>query len=98
MMKTCLILLLLLMSFTPLLCEPTYKAFSAKGEYGEFNEKMKLGSKPPSCEYRCGACKPCGAVKVPTTSEGNNCGLRAQYTNYEPEGWMCKCGSSFYNP
>ncbi|WOL08181.1 EPIDERMAL PATTERNING FACTOR-like protein 6 isoform X2 [Canna indica] len=53
-----------------------------------------LGSRPPSCDRKCGGCSPCTAIQVPATMNQQ----RTQYANYEPEGWKCKCGSSIYNP
>ncbi|KAG0499289.1 hypothetical protein HPP92_003980 [Vanilla planifolia] len=64
---------------------------------GDDEKWEKLGSRPPSCENRCGGCNPCGAVQVPTTA-GRGDRLRAEYANYEPEGWKCKCGALFFNP
>ncbi|KAF5751254.1 hypothetical protein HS088_TW02G00265 [Tripterygium wilfordii] len=58
------------------------------------NGKRKIGSSPPSCEHKCYGCIPCEAIQVPSTS--NHLGV--QYTNYEPEGWKCKCGPTFYSP
>ncbi|PSS20796.1 MEPFL3 like [Actinidia chinensis var. chinensis] len=54
----------------------------------------RLGSRPPNCEHKCGGCKPCSAIQVPTTTDH----LGVQYANYEPEGWKCKCGTSFFDP
>ncbi|XVE97965.1 hypothetical protein REPUB_Repub03eG0064600 [Reevesia pubescens] len=54
----------------------------------------RLGSRPPNCQRKCGRCTPCIATQIPATSDK----LGIQYTNYEPEGWKCKCGSTFYNP
>ncbi|KAG1335386.1 putative EPIDERMAL PATTERNING FACTOR-like protein 1, partial [Cocos nucifera] len=53
-----------------------------------------LGSRPPNCDHKCGGCEPCAAIQVPTTRDH----FRTQFTNYEPEGWKCKCGSSLFNP
>ncbi|KAF8393604.1 hypothetical protein HHK36_021848 [Tetracentron sinense] len=53
-----------------------------------------LGSLPPNCEHKCGECNPCEAIQVPTTTDR----LGIQYANYEPEGWKCKCGTSFFSP
>ncbi|GLT55958.1 hypothetical protein SLA2020_290370 [Shorea laevis] len=53
----------------------------------------RIGSSPPSCEHKCYGCTPCEAIQVPTTSH-----VGLQYANYEPEGWKCKCGPSFYSP
>ncbi|MQM05145.1 hypothetical protein Taro_037954 [Colocasia esculenta] len=63
-------------------------------EAGELKGISAVGSTPPSCHNRCGGCFPCAAIQVPTTTDR----VGVQYTNYEPEGWKCKCGSSFYNP
>ncbi|KAJ0977468.1 hypothetical protein J5N97_012942 [Dioscorea zingiberensis] len=70
-----------------------------KGGEGERNggggEVEGLGSRPPRCHYKCGSCSPCVAIQVPTT---NGHWSTPEYANYEPEGWKCKCGSSFFNP
>ncbi|KAK8291853.1 hypothetical protein V6Z11_D06G084200 [Gossypium hirsutum] len=54
----------------------------------------RIGSMPPNCQRKCGGCTPCIATQIPATSKE----LRTQYTNYEPEGWKCKCHSTFFNP
>ncbi|QCE13528.1 hypothetical protein DEO72_LG11g521 [Vigna unguiculata] len=54
----------------------------------------RLGSTPPRCEHKCGGCIPCDPIQIPT----NNDLLGAQYANYEPEGWKCKCGNTYFNP
>ncbi|KAK7411916.1 hypothetical protein VNO78_03360 [Psophocarpus tetragonolobus] len=54
----------------------------------------RLGSTPPRCEHKCGGCIPCNPIEIPT----NNDLLGTQYANYEPEGWKCKCGNSYFNP
>uniref|UniRef100_A0A2N9ETG7 Epidermal patterning factor-like protein n=1 Tax=Fagus sylvatica TaxID=28930 RepID=A0A2N9ETG7_FAGSY len=73
---------------------------SMKGEENVNKEAMyktsKIGSTPPSCEHKCYGCNPCEAIQVPTTLKHNHVGI--QYANYEPEGWKCKCGPSFYSP
>ncbi|XP_071740218.1 EPIDERMAL PATTERNING FACTOR-like protein 5 [Rutidosis leptorrhynchoides] len=51
----------------------------------------RLGSRPPICEHKCRGCAPCTPIQVPTTAT-------PQYSNYEPEGWKCMCGSIYYNP
>eukprot|EP00249_Psilotum_nudum_P002636 c15756_g1_i2 orf=169-564(-) len=67
----------------------------------------RIGSRPPSCVNKCNACFPCEAVQVPTPA--NNRKARAHfpssasrmhvnYSNYQPEGWKCKCGNAFFNP
>ncbi|KAJ6389555.1 hypothetical protein OIU77_027806 [Salix suchowensis] len=58
----------------------------------------KIGSTPPSCEHKCHGCSPCEAIQVPTISKTDNHHLNVNYANYEPEGWKCKCGPSFYSP
>ncbi|GER45029.1 epidermal patterning factor-like protein [Striga asiatica] len=57
-------------------------------------EINKIGSGPPSCDRKCYGCSPCEPIQVPTTTAH----VGVQYTNYEPEGWMCKCGPTFYSP
>lgn len=54
----------------------------------------RLGSRPPNCDHRCGKCSPCIAIQVPSNTQQ----LQLQFSNYEPEGWKCKCGSSFFTP
>lgn len=56
----------------------------------------KIGSSPPSCAHKCYGCMPCEAIQVPTTT--GRVRVRVQYTNYEPEGWKCKCGPTLYSP
>ncbi|OWM79872.1 EPIDERMAL PATTERNING FACTOR-like protein 1 [Punica granatum] len=67
------------------------------GKQGGLVATMKIGSSPPSCEHKCSGCTPCQPAQVPATSTGHG-HMRVQYTNYEPEGWKCKCGPSFYSP
>ncbi|CAK9144143.1 unnamed protein product [Ilex paraguariensis] len=59
-----------------------------------FNGLSRLGSRPPNCEHQCGGCRPCIAIQVPTNNEV----FGVKYANYEPEGWKCKCGTSFFSP
>ncbi|KAL0014992.1 hypothetical protein SO802_002061, partial [Lithocarpus litseifolius] len=54
----------------------------------------RLGSSPPSCQHKCEGCIPCDPIQTPTTTAQ----IGVQYANYEPEGWKCKCGTSFFNP
>ncbi|XP_062147572.1 EPIDERMAL PATTERNING FACTOR-like protein 6 [Alnus glutinosa] len=68
---------------------------------GEPNEKedtyrwlSRLGSRPPSCRQKCEGCIPCYPTQTPTTTDH----IGVQYANYEPVGWKCKCGTSFFNP
>nr|XP_004513488.1 uncharacterized protein LOC101495520 [Cicer arietinum] len=54
----------------------------------------RIGSRPPRCEHKCGECIPCNPIQI----IHNNKQQHLQYTNYEPEGWKCKCGTSYFNP
>nr|XP_017251985.1 PREDICTED: EPIDERMAL PATTERNING FACTOR-like protein 2 [Daucus carota subsp. sativus] len=60
---------------------------------GGVGVKEVIGSRPPRCEQRCNGCSPCEAIQVPTNHH-----VGIQFTNYEPEGWKCKCGKSFFTP
>ncbi|KAH7519227.1 EPIDERMAL PATTERNING FACTOR-like protein 3 [Ziziphus jujuba] len=66
----------------------------AYGKEEEYRRQSRLGSKPPNCENKCQGCVPCFPVQIPTTTDH----IGVQNSNYEPEGWKCKCGSSFFNP
>ncbi|KAL3618224.1 hypothetical protein CASFOL_038545 [Castilleja foliolosa] len=70
------------------------QSLSEKMEAGVNKEMKKVGSMPPSCEHKCYGCRPCDAIQVPSTTAQ----LGVQYTNYEPEEWMCKCGPILYSP
>lgn len=72
------------------------KAVKGVNEEAFYRGMRKIGSSPPSCEHKCYGCIPCEAIQVPTTNRRSHVGV--QYTNYEPEGWKCKCGPSFYSP
>ncbi|KAE8735325.1 Diacylglycerol acyltransferase [Hibiscus syriacus] len=72
-------------------------AFDSKQGVEETKGRRKLGrigSTPPNCQRKCSGCTPCIATQIPTTSDM----IGTQYTNYEPEGWTCKCHSTFFNP
>ena len=57
------------------------------GEHAEEEEQLnRLGSWPPCCDRRCGACAPCKAVQVRAGA------------NYEPVWWKCKCGGAVFDP
>ena len=64
------------------------------GDGAEYRGLSTLGSRPPNCNHKCQGCIPCDAVQMPTTTDH----IGVQYANYVPEGWKCKCGSSFFNP
>ncbi|GJN15899.1 hypothetical protein PR202_gb02844 [Eleusine coracana subsp. coracana] len=73
-------------------------------------EKVRLGSSPPSCRGKCYECSPCTAVQVPTTSSStapSTARLRgraaavplvAALSNYKPVGWKCQCRDRVYVP
>ncbi|MQL73385.1 hypothetical protein Taro_005732 [Colocasia esculenta] len=76
-------------------------------------DKIRLGSTPPSCHNRCNECNPCTAVQVPTlpghdqVQPGPNTRAAApmddddsykKYPNYKPLGWKCRCGDRVFNP
>ncbi|CAM0944067.1 unnamed protein product [Alopecurus aequalis] len=77
-------------------------------------DKSRLGSTPPSCHNRCNACNPCKPVQVATTLPAGSSGRTtsraaaadvvdeaaayAQYANYKPLGWKCRCAGQLYNP
>ncbi|KAL5755673.1 hypothetical protein ACOSP7_020075 [Xanthoceras sorbifolium] len=70
---------------------------------GLLMRSKKIGSSPPSCEHKCYGCIPCEAIQVPTTTTNTtntkkHTHFALHYANYEPEGWKCKCGPSFYTP
>ncbi|RAL42427.1 hypothetical protein DM860_017607 [Cuscuta australis] len=66
----------------------------------KLEELRRIGSFAPRCEHKCSGCKPCVAIQVPTTTAhlGGGVGTTVLYTNYEPEGWKCKCGPTLYTP
>jgi hypothetical protein len=74
-------------------------------------EKVRLGSSPPSCRGKCYECSPCTAVQVPTVSSAAPSGpaahphmraravpLAAALSNYKPVGWKCQCRDRVYEP
>ncbi|THU57719.1 hypothetical protein C4D60_Mb03t06460 [Musa balbisiana] len=76
-------------------------------------DKIRLGSTPPSCHNRCDLCNPCTAVQVPTLPvqstpvrsrvrkvrpSDDPFSYSNQYSNYKPLGWKCSCGNRLYNP
>ncbi|OVA04450.1 hypothetical protein BVC80_1717g10 [Macleaya cordata] len=83
-----------LVTVTVLLMSSGFKRVEVVVSEEECEGLSTLGSRPPNCEHKCGGCIPCGAIQVPTPT--NHVGV--QYANYEPEGWKCKCGDSFFNP
>ncbi|CAL4999437.1 unnamed protein product [Urochloa decumbens] len=89
---------------------PTPLQGGAGGAAGE--EKVRLGSSPPSCRGKCYECSPCTAVQVPTLSTGpsgpSSAAARtrawaradevATLSNYKPVGWKCQCRDRVYEP
>ncbi|KAD6794712.1 hypothetical protein R6Q59_021386 [Mikania micrantha] len=63
---------------------------------GNVIENRRMGSTAPNCEHKCFGCSPCEATQVP--ANGVRVNVSVQYSNYEPEGWKCKCGRKFYSP
>uniref|UniRef100_A0A0E0K5F0 Epidermal patterning factor-like protein n=1 Tax=Oryza punctata TaxID=4537 RepID=A0A0E0K5F0_ORYPU len=70
-------------------------------------DKSRLGSTPPSCHNRCNACNPCTPVQVaalPGVSLQASAADRvelagfAQYSNYKPLGWKCRCAGRLFDP
>ncbi|CAA7401644.1 unnamed protein product [Spirodela intermedia] len=69
-------------------------------------DKIRLGSTPPSCHNRCNECNPCMAVQVPTLPGPKGRPLvpmddespYKRYPNYKPLGWKCRCGNRLFNP
>ncbi|KAF8747762.1 hypothetical protein HU200_013170 [Digitaria exilis] len=77
----------------------------------EEEEKVRLGSSPPSCRGKCYECSPCTAVQVPTLSVGPSVPSAAAarprtrvsdevatLSNYKPVGWKCQCRDRLYEP
>ncbi|KAK8940163.1 hypothetical protein KSP40_PGU022491 [Platanthera guangdongensis] len=96
---SCLIILMLLGHFMESMSSPAAHGGGGQVPTQVFFSEVKVGSRPPSCDHKCGGCRPCRAAQVPATSdEIREGGLVVEYANYEPEGWMCKCASSFYHP
>lgn len=69
-------------------------------------DKSRLGSTPPSCHNRCNACNPCTPVQVATlpgfsrpvrVADDEVAGF-AQYSNYKPLGWKCRCAGRLFDP
>ncbi|WVZ92415.1 hypothetical protein U9M48_038484 [Paspalum notatum var. saurae] len=68
-------------------------------------EKVRLGSSPPSCRGKCYECSPCTAVQVPTLSSTTSRPRPrprgdqvATLSNYKPVGWKCQCRDRLYEP
>ncbi|PON46820.1 EPIDERMAL PATTERNING FACTOR-like protein [Parasponia andersonii] len=77
--------------------QPPLAEFDSTMVYGsdeEYRSLGRLGSTPPNCAHKCEGCQPCYPVQIPATTDR----VEVQIANYEPEGWKCKCGASFFNP
>jgi hypothetical protein len=92
---------LILQYISNITCFSTYflfYLFKGRKVLEEYEETMmgasRIGSRPPRCEHKCGGCIPCNPIQIPTNK--NHIGV--QYANYEPEGWRCKCGTSYFSP
>ncbi|CAL9778991.1 unnamed protein product [Musa acuminata subsp. burmannicoides] len=105
-------LLLSLLSLIPVSCLDKSPLPSPEGMLLE--QKIRLGSTPPSCHNRCNECNPCTAVQLPTLPFQPNpvspsrvreahqmddpSSYSNQYSNYKPLGWKCSCGDHLYSP
>ncbi|KAJ8500718.1 hypothetical protein OPV22_011270 [Ensete ventricosum] len=106
--------LLLALLHLPLPVSCVDKSLLASPEGMPVEDKIRLGSTPPSCHNRCDLCNPCTAVQVPTLpvqstpvrsrvrkvrpSDDDPFSYGNQYSNYKPLGWRCSCGNRLYNP
>ncbi|KAG2579470.1 EPIDERMAL PATTERNING FACTOR-like protein 1 [Panicum virgatum] len=93
---------------------PTPLQGGAGGGTAAGEEKVRLGSSPPSCRGKCYECSPCTAVQVPALSTGPSgpssaaarartraraaAGEVATLSNYKPVGWKCQCRDRLYEP
>ncbi|XP_010937414.1 EPIDERMAL PATTERNING FACTOR-like protein 1 [Elaeis guineensis] len=106
-----LLLLALLHLLLPTFCLDKSSLSSPQGMLTQ--EKIRLGSTPPSCHNKCNECNPCTAVQIPTLPGRTDPGLGrpvqmahpladqpsyTMYSNYKPLGWKCRCGNHLYNP
>ncbi|KAL6573086.1 hypothetical protein OROHE_002562 [Orobanche hederae] len=68
--------------------------------------RAQIGSRPPRCDQRCGSCRHCEAIQVPTTTNPqiklsgieNTTAGGDDDSNYKPVSWKCKCGNFIFNP
>eukprot|EP00250_Pteridium_aquilinum_P009661 c18838_g1_i1 orf=331-894(-) len=64
--------------------------------------RKRIGSRPPMCQDKCESCFPCEAVKMVPTPTISSSAMQniahLDYSNYDPEGWKCKCGTRIFNP
>ncbi|KAM0869264.1 hypothetical protein ACQ4PT_040791 [Festuca glaucescens] len=92
---------------SPLFSTSTGGARMAAGT--EEEEKVRLGSSPPSCHNKCYECSPCVAVQVPSLSApsglATTTAARAQVppplvtlSEYKPLWWKCQCRDRLYEP
>lgn len=71
-------------------------------------EKVRLGSSPPSCRNKCYECSPCVAVQVPslsvpsgpatTTARADVPPPLVTLSEYKPLWWKCQCRDRLYEP
>uniref|UniRef100_A0A7I4DXF1 Epidermal patterning factor-like protein n=1 Tax=Physcomitrium patens TaxID=3218 RepID=A0A7I4DXF1_PHYPA len=59
-----------------------------------YGHRLLVGSSPPTCLGKCGACIPCNPIHV---SIGSPHGALTQQ-EYYPEVWRCKCGNRLFMP
>lgn len=88
---------------------PLYSSSPTQGGGGEKEDqeqKVRLGSSPPSCRNKCYQCSPCGAVQVPSLAAPAGPATTAQEAppvvplsnNYKPLWWKCQCRDRLYDP
>jgi hypothetical protein len=67
-----------------------------KQQHGRRRDETLVGSKPPECVNKCGACFPCRGMLVPV----HNFKLTSSASNdqYYPETWKCLCRGKIFKP
>lgn len=59
---------------------------------GASKKRALIGSSPPRCINKCGACAPCVTVVIPIHAN------TISPAQYYPEAWRCSCGGAIFNP
>ncbi|XP_024400483.1 polygalacturonase isoform X1 [Physcomitrium patens] len=60
-----------------------------------YEQRLLVGSSPPSCAGKCGPCTPCRPIHV---SVGSPHARSVTEHEYYPEVWRCKCKNNLYEP
>lgn len=78
---------------------PSRKLFrgNAKHDDSIYGHRLLVGSAPPSCQGKCGACVPCAPIHLSVGSSPAHAGSMTQQ-EYYPEVWRCKCGNKIFMP